>query len=270
MSRGAILFAFNNPKYNYYDMAKITARRINHFLGLPVTLVTDQHSFPQDETYIWDKVIKVIPDKNNSKDRHIWINKGRYQAFELSPYEETILLDADYIVNSNKLLKTFETYDDFCCHANAHFLMYPAEEPELLSAHSYQTLWATVVTFRKTKRAKQIFDCLEMVQKNYDHYANLYGFLNSGYRNDYGVTIALRIVNGHSMISPRDIIPWDLVHVGKYTQVFANNTGQFNTEFTVMTDTQYRNKTRKEYITVKDMDFHMFDKDIFMSITSNE
>ena len=38
MSRGAILFAFNSPKFNYYKMAEATAKRINHFLSMPVTL----------------------------------------------------------------------------------------------------------------------------------------------------------------------------------------------------------------------------------------
>ena len=38
MSKGALLFAFNSPKYNYYEMAVATAKRINHFLNLPVTI----------------------------------------------------------------------------------------------------------------------------------------------------------------------------------------------------------------------------------------
>ena len=36
MTKGALLFAFNSPKYNYYEMAVATAKRINHFLDLPV------------------------------------------------------------------------------------------------------------------------------------------------------------------------------------------------------------------------------------------
>ena len=104
MSKGVILFAFNSPKFNYYDMAVATAKRINHFLNLPVTLVTDETSIPTDPNYVFDKTITVTPDKNNKRDWGIWINKGRYQAYELSPYDETILLDTDYLVNSNKLL----------------------------------------------------------------------------------------------------------------------------------------------------------------------
>jgi hypothetical protein len=114
MTRGVILFAFNSPKYNYYDMAKHTARRVEHFLKLPVTLVTDDDSMPADEYELWDKVVKITPDKNNFRDWGMWINKGRYMAYELSSYDETLLLDVDYIINSDKLLTLFDIDTDFC------------------------------------------------------------------------------------------------------------------------------------------------------------
>ena len=49
MKRGAILFAFNSEKYDYYTMAIAAAKRINHFLNLPVTVVTDKDSVRQSD-----------------------------------------------------------------------------------------------------------------------------------------------------------------------------------------------------------------------------
>lgn len=265
MSRGVLLFAFNSPKYNYYDMAYHTAKRVKHFLNLPVTLVSDEDSVPAVHDDVWDKIIKVTPDKNNFRDWGQWINKGRYMAYDLSPYDETLLLDVDYVINSNKLLKTFEVYDDFACHHRTNFLMHPSAAQEVLSAYSYETLWATVVVFKKTKRAEQIFRCLEMVQKNYDHYANIHNFIAGVYRNDYALTLALHISNGHCVL-PGDFLPWDLVHVGKNTQVYKNTDDEFNTEYTVMFDNWQRGKIRKEYITIRDMDFHVMNKDIYVEM----
>lgn len=264
MSKGAILFAFNSEKFDYYKMAENTAKRINHFLDLPVTLVTDEQSFVQTD-YTWDNVAKVEPDKNNFRDWGQWINKGRYQAFELSPYEETILLDVDYVVNSDKLLKTFETYNDFCCHNKTAFLMHSNLPQEHLSSYSYETLWATVVTFKKTKRAQQIFQCLEMVQKNFEHYANIHSFISATYRNDYALTLALRIANGHTIL-PGDFIPWNLVHVGKDTAIYKNSPDELCTEFTVLVDRWNRGKTKTEYITIKDTDFHLINKDMIEGV----
>lgn len=265
MTRGAILFAFNNPKYNYYGMAEYTAKRINHFLDMPVTIVTDTNSIPKKSKYKFDKVITVDPDKNNVRDYQVWINKGRYQAYQLSPYDETILLDVDYMVNSDRLNKTFDICEDFCCHDNTAFYMNPNAAQEVLSSYSYKTLWATVVTFRKTKRAKQIFECLEMVQKNYDHYADIHNFVAGVYRNDYALTLALRIANGHTIL-PGDIIPWNLLHVGKNTSIHANNNKPYNTEYTIFYDNWMKGKIKKEYIVIKDTDFHTLNKDIFVEL----
>ena len=265
MTRGVILFAFNSPKYNYYEMALYTARRVKHFLNLPITLITDKESLPNIADKIWDKVITVTPDKDNFRDWGMWINKGRYQAYELSPYDETLLLDVDYVVNSNKLLSVFDLYDDFCCHNQTSFLMQPGVSQELLSSYSYETLWATVVAFKKTDRAKQIFDTLKMVQDNYDHYANIHSFVGGVYRNDYALTLALKIVNGHST-NARDFIPWNLVHLGKNTQVTKSNEEEFDTTFKIVYDNWQRGKIRKEYIDVVDMDFHIMNKDLFAEI----
>jgi hypothetical protein len=265
MSKGALLFAFNSPKYKYYEMAVATAKRINHFLDLPVTVVTDITSIPANPDYQFDNTIVVEPDKNNIREHSVWINKGRYQAYELSPYDDTILLDTDYVVNSTTLLRLFDIPTDFCCHDTTSFLMHPGVAQEVLSAYSFKTLWATVVMFRKTNRAKQIFECLEMIQNNYDHYANIHSFIAGVYRNDYALTLATRIVNGHT--SPKeDIIPWNLVHVGKNTLVYNNNNDEFNTDYTIMYDNWQRGKIRKEYITIKNTDFHTMNKDIFMEL----
>ena len=143
--------------------------------------------------------------------------------------------------------------------------MHPGVPQEVLSVYSYETLWATAVAFKKSKRTEQIFNCLEMVQNNYDHYANIHNFIAGVYRNDYALTLALRIVNGHS-VNPTDYIPWDLLHVGKNTSVYANTSDEYNTEYTVMFDNWQRGKIRKEYITIKDMDFHVMNKDNFVEL----
>jgi spore germination protein YaaH len=99
--------------------------------------------------------------------------------------------------------------------------------------------------------------------------SDLYGFISATFRNDYALTLATRIVNGHT--TPKsDIIPWNLVHVGKNTTVYRNNDNDFNTEYTVMFDNWQRGKIRKEYTIIKDMDFHMMDKDNFMELINYE
>jgi hypothetical protein len=265
MSKGVLLFAFNSPKFNYFDMAVHTAKRVNYFLDLPVTVVTDSQSKPNNVEYNFDQIIITDSDSSNKRDWGIWLNKGRYKAFELSPYHHTILLDTDYMVNSQKLLKTFTLPTDFCCHDTTEFLMNPNAVQEVLSVYSFKTLWATVITFKKSKRSEQIFNCLKMVQENFEHFALIHGFIANTFRNDYALTVALRTVNGQ-MALKSDIIPWNLTHIGKNTSVYADDTSYKNTKFNVVFDRWQRGKVKKEYITIKDFDFHVMNKENFLEL----
>lgn len=245
MSRGVLLFANNTDTVDYVAMAEHTAKRVEHFLNLPTTIVSNEH---------------LEHNTNHSDYNKQWFNKGRYEAYELSPYDETILLDVDYIINSDALLKLFDYDTDFVCPNKISMLMQDSDQ-EILSVKSFNSLWATVIMFRKTERVKQIFDCLKMIQENYQHYADIHGFDSRVFRNDYALTLAVRIVDGH-LEDVSNYMKWDLVHIGKNTQVYTDNTDHTNTEYTIVFDKWRRDKIKKEYIEIKDMDFHLINKDI--------
>lgn len=251
--KGALLFAFNTPTVDYVKMANISADRINRFLDLPVTLITDVKT---DTTSNFDNVLLLDSDDTNIKGNHVWKNKGRFNAFDMSPYDETLVLDVDYIVNSNRLNAVFDFYEDFCCHQSTHFLMESETDSELIGPKSMRTLWATVLFFKKTRRTNMIFDCVKMVQENYYHYAHLHGMYSTTFRNDYAFTIANRIVNGH-LDDPSDYIPWNLTHVNKQFKVVKNS----DTGYTI-----YSANPKLECIKIKDFDFHMMNKENFMEL----
>ena len=265
MSKGILLFAFNTDKVDYFRMAVHTARRAKYFLDLPVSVITDESTDIEKYNFTFDNVIIKPADKSNTKDLDIWINKGRYQANDLTPYDETLLIDTDYLINSNTLLKVFDLYDDFMCHNNTSYLMIPNAEQEKLNTNSFNTLWATVIAFKKTQKTKMIFECMRMVQENYEHYLNLYNLLGLSFRNDYALTIAHRIVNGQTE-DTRDYIPWNLVHIGNNTTAYNDNDTVLNTSYTIAYDHWHNGKIRKEYGIVTDIDFHMLNKANYMEL----
>lgn len=271
MTRGVLLFAFNSVEYNYVKMAEFTAKRATYFLNLPSTLITDKNSFSSASSNLFDKIIIIDSDSTNQIDGRVWMNKGRYQAYELSPYDETLLLDVDYVINSDKLNTLFSIMYDFMCHETITYMMMEREDKKeyLSQGLSLPTLWATVIAFKKTSRVKQIFDCLKLVQENYEHYANIHQFPIDTYRNDYGLTLACKIVNGQSYISS-DIIPWNLLHIHPKTRLYRNNTDEFSTSATVVLDKKLKEKLKKEYIQIMDTDFHVIDKKDFMRFIENE
>lgn len=265
MSKGALLFAFNTDAVDYFSMAVYTAKRINHFLNLPVTVITDNIENTINSDYQFDNVIYTTSDKTNYKQQRVWINKGRYEAYEHSPYDETLLIDTDYIVNSDRLLSIFDFYDDFACHDSTNFIFDSDNEQETIGRYGFDTLWATVVCFKKTERVRQIFDCMKMIQNNYDHYIKLYGMYSAMFRNDYALGIAHHIVNGNMRVKS-DIIPWDLQHIGKTVSVKSNSTDPFNTSYTINLKIDEPGNQVNEHIIIKDFDFHMLGKDNFMEL----
>lgn len=263
MTRGALLFAFNTDTVNYYKMAVATAKRIKHFLGINSSIVTDTNSVQEDD-FIFDKTFYVEPNTTNTKNKKTWINKGRYQAYELTPYDETLLIDTDYLVNSNSLNLLFDLCNDYICPNRTSFLMQDTEQ-ELLSPISYTTLWATVIVFKKTLKTKQLFECIKMVQENYVYYAELYGMYNLMYRNDYALTIAHRIVNGH-YDDTSCYMPWNLIHADHSLKIIKSTNELFNTEYTVMQERNVNGKVKNQYIILKDTDFHCMNKETFMEL----
>lgn len=252
--RGVILFAFNNGITDYFLMAVRTAKRVNRFLNLPVTVVTDENTVLDNYENVFDKILIEKSDSTNVKDNKVWINKGRHKALELSPYDETLVLDTDYLVNSDTLLRPFDMYDDFMCHNTTNFIMVN-NVTEKVSERFIDTLWATVMYFKKTDRVKRIFECMQMIQDNYQHYINVFDIANTMYRNDYSLTIALWIVNGHT-INKQDYIPWNLLHLNHQVKAYR------------VTDTEYVFIDNNKYIKLKDTDFHLLDKKNFMELTN--
>ena len=121
-SKGALIFARNNAQIDYIKQAHYSAKRIKKFLNIPTSIVTDSVDYLK-ETYkdyekVFDKVIEV-PFTNNSTTKRYFDGSGvakhlqfkndlRTQSYELTPYDETLLLDSDYIIANSLFKHCFE------------------------------------------------------------------------------------------------------------------------------------------------------------------
>ncbi len=261
MSRGVLIFAFNNSKINYYKQAVWLAGRIKHFLGLPTTIVT---TYKDSISYFDDDILHstIIADAESLSNRNFdiskkgftdkWYNANRYQAYDESLYDETIVIDSDYIVNSPQLNLLFESPHDFLCHRHAYDIANKNSlvEYQTFGATKFPHYWATVLFFRKSDFAEQIFEIITMVKENYAHYGKLYKFSTTPFRNDFAVSIALSIMYGHR-INSIPSIPWNLPTAVTDINVIQKDYDTFNLEYT---------KQREMYSEIKGQDFHCLNK----------
>lgn len=210
-SKGVLLFAFNTNTVDYVKIANQTARLIKHALNLPVTIITDQEV---------DNQFKNV--RQGYANGAEWRNGDRYRTYELSPYDETILLDTDYLVLDDSLLKILDTTIDYR-------LMHHNQSPrQSMSGNmgelSLDYVWATVVAFKRTTKSKLLFDLVGRVQRNYSYYRKLYNIRERNFRNDYAFAIANNILSGYTTDTSQSI-PWTMLTLDKpITGIEIKNT----------------------------------------------
>lgn len=220
-SKGVVVFAFNSSTVNYVKIADLTARLINKNLQLPITLITDNTAQPD---FDYDSVIRIENDDDNFRTMYgnqiQWRNKGRYLAYELTPYDKTLLLDTDYLVLDSSLLSVMEL--DFDYKIMQESIDYQGKINRYMGELSHDWLWATVVFFTKTKKTKALFDLISRIESNYTYYRTLYN-LNSAYRNDYAFALADMIINGYSTNS-KNYLPFKMLTINdKISDMQASN-----------------------------------------------
>lgn len=198
MSCGFVLIAHNNTQTDYLRLAKICAIRIKRFLDKPVTLITDVETYT-DECDIFDNVKFV--DKNETNTRVVsgvaqkFYNLTREDVYVLSPYDETIIIDVDYIVNSDILNQYFGSSESFMMASGVHNL-HNLNEALIFEK---ELKWATTIYFKKDIVSKSIFNQVKLIRQNYHFYKKLYKFSGVvSFRNDHAFTIAEHIVKGMS------------------------------------------------------------------------
>jgi hypothetical protein len=211
-SKGVILFAFNTDVVDYVAIAEQAARLVHHTLNLPVTLVTDHGAV----TAHFDQTIVVENTVDNYRTGYasgtLWRNGNRYQAYELSPYDETILIDSDYLMLDRSLLTALDTTLDYR-------LIYDNRSPnEWMTGNmgglTINYVWATAITFKKTSRAKMLFDLVGRIQRNYSYYRKLYQVREHNFRNDYAFAMANNMLNGYTPNQSQGL-PWTMLTLDK-------------------------------------------------------
>lgn len=219
-SRGVVLFAFNTDTVDYVTIADNCAKLIAKNLKLPVTLVTDSGASPK---FSYDQVIAVDYHGVNQRTDVVtrkqvqWKNFGRHTVYEHSPYDHTLMLDTDYLVLDESLLKLFDQDYDYKIMGQSDD--FDKSMTSRMGNVSLPYLWATVVLFRKSSRSECFFSLVGKIQRNWGYYRSLFNVDGSQYRNDFAFAMADIILNGYSLNRP-NTIPWNMLTVaGEVTKL---------------------------------------------------
>jgi hypothetical protein len=257
MTTGALIFAFNNESTDYITMAAWSAKNIRRWLNIPVAIVTDCSDHNRTRTF--DQVINAVPAAGGTRwfedyqATVTWHNAGRTDAYSLTPWDRTLVLDADYVVASNQLKILLDSDQDFLAHAGAYDITGTDNFANLneYGEHHMPMSWATVMMFRRSEYAELIFDCMKMIQANWRHYKDLYQMPGSTFRNDYALSIALTIVNGQTL--EYKSIPWKLASVTPEHTLTKTSKDCYRIDYVDQ-------EKRTRWTTLRNQDFHAMGK----------
>lgn len=204
MTQGVLLFASNNDLINYTDIAEECARRCHTHLGRPVSVITstpEQIKNPQ----IFDKIISIADNQADNVRKFYngleetnsqWKNYSRADAWQLTPYAETLVIDVDYFLYTDVLNYCFNQPNDLVIAKTSQDLSYWRDSSEFkyLGLTQLDFYWATVFFFRKNADTKIFFDLVSHIKDNWTFYKQRYQFSSRLYRNDFSFTIAVHLL----------------------------------------------------------------------------
>ena len=209
MTTGAVIFAHNNSTVDYIKLAVFAANRVKKYLDIPVSLITDSRdwlltAYPD---HPFDQIISATASSTTQQKKFHdgsiaskmleWKNFSRNQVYDLTPYDRTIVLDSDYILNSSVLKSALNNKHDFQIYRNSFDLA--LDRPVMfdrINSYSIPFYWATVFVFEKNDLMQSFFDLIEYIKANWNYFKVLYSIDAHTYRNDFAFSIAIHIMNG--------------------------------------------------------------------------
>lgn len=274
MTKGIVLFAFNNSEIDYIKIAEYAAAKARNFLKVPVTLITDAESADSVKSDIFDKVIvdgpkdyynRTFRDGNSKKINTLWKNTHRSSAYNLTPYDETLVIDVDYIVNSDTLSYCWEQPHDFLIYKNSYDLSQWRANDQYVSDLSVPFYWATVFYFKKSPAVESFFALVEHIKNNWQYYKFLHQIDSPNFRNDYAFSIAIHMMNGLTHGDFAKQLPGKLYYTIDKDFLIKKKDRDFY--FLVQ-----ENNSQENYMPLKvsNLDLHIMNKYSLLRIAENE
>ncbi len=276
MTQGILIFAFNSDGVDYVKLAILSAKRAKKFLNKPVSLVTDskQHlidNFPNDVA-VFDKIIDSVDNTTQTKrfyngvtefTKHVWKNSNRVDSYTATPYDETLVIDSDFIINSSFLSYVWEQPNDFLIYTKHNDLAgwRDTREFDFVSEQSIPFYWATVFFFKKSKQNDSFFSLIKHIKENWIYFVKLYQLNSTKFRNDLAFSIAIHMMNGFTQ--------------GNFATAIANKlTYTLDRDFLIkqkdqsMTFLVQAKNSTDEYTLVKttNLDVHVMNKNSLLTV----
>lgn len=216
MTKGALFFAHNSRDVDYVLLALISGGLARKNLSVPVSLVSDSSTLAwakesgiyQQLVDTFDQLIEIEkPKTNNTRNLYdgtekkivAFNNTNRSSAYDLTPYDRTLLLDTDFLIFSNRLGQYWDVDESVMIAYEMNDIQSDNRigyHDRYISDTGSHLYWATTVMFSKDPQAELFFRTVDYVKQNYHYYADVFRFDRRQFRNDIAFSVAKHILDG--------------------------------------------------------------------------
>jgi hypothetical protein len=272
MSKGVVLFALNNERVDYFDLASFCATQITKHLKLPVTVVTDENTYERKKEYfhLFDNVVPIkINYKHVSEKRFQngfydsalvnYRNNARYQIYDLTPYDETLVIDVDVIIGNDSWLNVFKSDEVLLISQTSQDINFDRGKEKqftYISDESIPFYWATVFYFKKCDLTRKYFNLVRFIQENWDYYRRLHMCKSELFRNDYAFSIALNMLSNYGEYKWWGDLPGKIYHSMDTDVLLDFNKDTEECKMLV----RHGTKKTHSYQSVKGLNLHIMNK----------
>ena len=281
MTKGVLIFAHNSTAVDYGMMAVIAGGLAKKHLKVPVSLVADTGTLAwMEETKtikkakkIFDKIISIdLPYTTNNRKLHDglhsqvipFINSNRCTAWQLTPYDTTLLIDSDFLIFSDRLNQYWDVDSSIMIAESMNDLRGGRAKilDNKVSETGIHLFWATTVMFKKNNESKFFFQLVEYIRDNYAYFADLFRFDSRQYRNDIAFSVAKHIINGFETTKSYNLPPLTTVF-DQDVLIDVDSKGK------LIITTDFENSGDYVAATVQNTDIHIMNKQSILRHTDS-
>lgn len=181
MSKGYLVIAQNSENNDYIRMAYALALSIKNTQTTvsSICLATDADIDMLDDkiTAVFDHIVP-IPWIDHAADS-VWKIENKWKYYHMSPYDETVILDADMIFPAD-----ISHWWDILCQQDVWIANKPRTfKGEIISSTKYRNtfvandlpnVYTAFMYFKKTTLSSELFKMIEVIFNNWEHFFYTY------------------------------------------------------------------------------------------------
>jgi len=206
MDKGFCILAQNNSSTDYVRQAYALALSIHKFNNdQKVTIITND-IVPEKYKSVFDQIVPIPwTDQAEGKD---WKIENRWKVYHASPYEYTIVMDADMIVTHNiehwwDELSKRQLFFTSNVRTYRNKIVTSRKYRKVFDSNDLPNLYSAIYYFKKGNTAQEFFTLVELIMTNWELF---YGkFAGIDYQNwcsvDVSCAIASKILDNRQDIT---------------------------------------------------------------------